>query len=53
GWVTACVDFQAMDYAGDTILSFGPRVEVLEPAELRAHVRELAAATAAMYGDGA
>lgn len=53
GWVTACVDFQAMDYAGEAILSFGPRVEVLEPAELRAHVAELARATAAVYAGGA
>jgi predicted DNA-binding transcriptional regulator YafY len=35
GWLTACVDFQTMEFGCGIVLGFGPDMAVIEPAELR------------------
>src|SRR5262245_43566102 len=50
GWVEMDLRFQVVEEAETFALSFGPRVEVLRPAELRERVRALAAEAAARYG---
>jgi predicted DNA-binding transcriptional regulator YafY len=52
GWVEMEVRFQVVEEAETFALSFGPRVEVLAPPELRERVRALTAEAAARYGPG-
>ncbi|WP_081417482.1 WYL domain-containing protein [Paenibacillus sp. Soil522] len=35
GWLTATVEFQTVESACEIILSFGSRMQAVEPAELR------------------
>lgn len=48
-WLTARVEFQALESACEIALSFGSRMEVVEPAELRQKVMAEAEATHNLY----
>ena len=48
GWTQVELRFRSL-YAAETLLAFGPDVEVLTPAELRQTLARKAAATAALY----
>jgi predicted DNA-binding transcriptional regulator YafY len=50
GWIRAVVPIESVEEACREFLGFGPDIEVLEPAELRARIAEAARATAARYG---
>ncbi|WP_054026608.1 helix-turn-helix transcriptional regulator [Bacillus sp. FJAT-28004] len=50
-WLTARVEFQVLESACEIVLSFGSRMEVVEPAELRQKVIAEAKAIYALYGD--
>lgn len=50
GWVTLAFTFDSFEAARTRVLGFGTLVEVIEPAELRAGVVELAASVARFYG---
>jgi predicted DNA-binding transcriptional regulator YafY len=50
GWSRVALRFETEDDACAFILGFGPRIEVEEPAELRAKVRDLAEGVVALYG---
>jgi predicted DNA-binding transcriptional regulator YafY len=50
GWVTMVVDLEALEVALPPVLSYGPDVEVLAPAELRAEVAAAVVGMAARYG---
>ncbi|HEX6123556.1 MAG TPA: transcriptional regulator, partial [Ktedonobacterales bacterium] len=52
GWVRLEMVFEGEHNALEYALSFGPRLEVMEPAELRARVIEAAEATLARYAAG-
>ena len=49
GWVEMDLRFQVVEEAVTFAMSFGPKVEVISPPELRDTVRALAAETAARY----
>lgn len=49
GWQELTIRFETINEASEYALSFGPYLEVLEPAELRAKVLELAERTVAFY----
>ncbi|HLM54826.1 MAG TPA: YafY family protein [Pyrinomonadaceae bacterium] len=49
GWLPVTVRFDTEEMACEYALSFGPRVEVLEPEALRARVVELAESVVAFY----
>ncbi|MBD2872325.1 helix-turn-helix transcriptional regulator [Paenibacillus arenilitoris] len=49
GWMVAEAEFETLESACEIVLSFGRRIEVLEPEELRAMVRAEAAASAALH----
>ena len=49
GWVTATCRMGSLPSTAVEVLALGPQVEVVAPAELRAHVAELARGTAALY----
>lgn len=49
GWTTLSVLFEVEDEACDFLLRLGARIEVLEPACLRARVRQLAESIVAVY----
>lgn len=49
GWREATFRLTSVDGARIDVLSLGPHIEVLEPAELRDHVRDWAERTAARY----
>lgn len=50
-WLDARVEFQSMESAYEIVLSFGSRIEVIEPAELRHRVMAEAKAIHSLYGD--
>ncbi|MDF2628473.1 MAG: yobV [Symbiobacteriaceae bacterium] len=52
GRCVARVTWREDEWVYGWILSFGPGVEVLEPAHVREQIRTMAAATAARYGTG-
>jgi predicted DNA-binding transcriptional regulator YafY len=49
GWVTVSVQFETLGDASGAVLSLGPRIEVLEPPELRQRVMELAQGIVGLY----
>jgi predicted DNA-binding transcriptional regulator YafY len=49
GWVMGSFRIASTERAALDVLSLGPEIEVLEPADLRARVAELIAATDALY----
>ncbi|WP_199621000.1 helix-turn-helix transcriptional regulator [Paenibacillus alkalitolerans] len=49
GWVTVCVDFQAIEYGCAIVLGFGADIEVMEPAELRRMVKSAASEILRLY----
>jgi predicted DNA-binding transcriptional regulator YafY len=49
GWIRMRVDLESRDIACETLLAYGPDVEVLAPAELRELVARRARRTAAVY----
>jgi hypothetical protein len=49
GWVTLPVQFEAEDEACEYVLSFGPRIEVIEPEALRHRVISSAENVVALY----
>jgi len=49
GWRTVVLTFESRDAARYRLLGFGPEVDVLEPADVRAAVAEAASATARRY----
>jgi predicted DNA-binding transcriptional regulator YafY len=49
GWQRRVLVFEKLEYARAQLLGFGAEVEVLEPAELRAELREAARGVAALY----
>ena len=51
GWLRVEIGFGGLDHALAVVWALGPDAEVLEPAELRAALRERARATAARYGN--
>ncbi|KIL40680.1 hypothetical protein SD70_12305 [Gordoniibacillus kamchatkensis] len=51
GWHEALLQFNTLESACDIALSFGARLQVLEPAELRAALRDAALAVADLYGE--
>lgn len=51
GWSEAEVEFHTLESAAESILRFGPRMEALAPAELRATVIAEAKALLAHYGE--
>ena len=51
GWRVVDIPMESIGQATTELLSLGPRVEVLEPAELRAAVRAAAEDLLAIYGD--
>jgi predicted DNA-binding transcriptional regulator YafY len=53
GWREATFRLTSLDGARMDVLSLGPHVEVLEPRELRHHVRDWAERTARTYQGGA
>lgn len=50
GWLTVTCTFDSFEAARTRVLGLGTEVEVIEPAELRAGVSELAASVARFYG---
>lgn len=50
GWVEVKMRFQLEDEAAEFALSFGPQIEVVEPASLREKVIQLAESVVAFYG---
>ncbi|WP_028609331.1 helix-turn-helix transcriptional regulator [Paenibacillus harenae] len=52
GWIACMAEFQTLESACEIVLSHGPRIQVLEPEEMRARVRAEAAAAAGLYGEG-
>ena len=52
GWARVVVLFEDDHSAREFILSYGPRVEVIEPEMLRAAIRDAARATVALYARG-
>ncbi|HKT39072.1 MAG TPA: WYL domain-containing protein [Ktedonobacterales bacterium] len=52
GWSRVVVLFEDDHSAREFILSYGPRVEVIEPEMLRAAIRDAARATVALYARG-
>jgi predicted DNA-binding transcriptional regulator YafY len=51
GWVQVALRFDVEEMACEYALSFGPRLEVLEPASLRTRVLEMAHAVVKSYTD--
>jgi predicted DNA-binding transcriptional regulator YafY len=49
GWARVVMLFEDDHSAREFILSYGPRVEVIEPDDLRAAIRDAARATVALY----
>ena len=49
GWIRVSLRFDVEEMACEYVLSFGPRMEVLEPRELREKVIELAESVVAFY----
>jgi predicted DNA-binding transcriptional regulator YafY len=49
GWVTATCRMRSVSSMAVEVLALGPHVEVVAPAELRAHVAGLARRTAGLY----
>ncbi len=49
GWVVTVLPVENLDVAFDQLLRLGPEAEVLEPAELRARLKESAERLAALY----
>jgi predicted DNA-binding transcriptional regulator YafY len=49
GWMTLAMDFETEESACAYVLSFGPRIEVVEPRDLREKVVDLAQAVVALY----
>lgn len=49
GWLRRLLVFEKLEYARTHLLGFGAELEVLEPAELRAELREAARALAELY----
>ncbi len=49
GWATVCIRFETEEDACGYVLSMGPRLEVLEPQELREKVMQVARATVDLY----
>ena len=50
GWTRVEMRFQFEEEAAEVALSFGPRLEVLDPPSVREHVANLARAVVAFYG---
>jgi predicted DNA-binding transcriptional regulator YafY len=50
GWARVAMLFEEEHYACEYVLSFGPRIEVLEPGRLRDLVIEAAEGIVALYG---
>jgi predicted DNA-binding transcriptional regulator YafY len=51
GWTTCEAEFQTLESACEIVMSYGPRIQVLEPEELRARVRGELMNAAALYGN--
>ncbi len=51
GWREVTIPVEGLDTATAQFLALGPHVEVLDPPELRARLREMAADIAARHGD--
>ena len=49
GWVTATCRMRSVTSTAVEVLALGPHVEVLDPADLRDHVADLARRTARLY----
>jgi WYL domain len=49
GWITVRLRFQVKDEACGYLLSFGPEIEVLDPAEAREQIIQLAESVLAFY----
>jgi predicted DNA-binding transcriptional regulator YafY len=49
GWLQATFRLHSLESAAVEVLSLGPHVKVLQPADLREHVAELAHRTALLY----
>jgi predicted DNA-binding transcriptional regulator YafY len=49
GWATVSVQFETLEDASEAVLGLGPRIEVLEPPELRQRVMELAQEIVLLY----
>lgn len=50
GWLTATVEFQTVESACEIVLSFGSRMQAVEPAELRARIMAEAKGMNELYG---
>jgi predicted DNA-binding transcriptional regulator YafY len=50
GWVTAQIPIESIDHAAGEVLKLGVEAQVVEPAELRARMGEIAGRLGAMYG---
>jgi predicted DNA-binding transcriptional regulator YafY len=50
GWVSVSIPIERVDWAARDLIRFGAEIEVLEPAELRRHLAELAGALSRLYG---
>jgi len=53
GWLQASFRLESIEGSAIDVLTLGPDIEVLEPAELRAAVRDRARRTADLYRSGA
>jgi predicted DNA-binding transcriptional regulator YafY len=53
GWITLCLQFEQEEAACGYLLSFGTRVEIVEPRDLREKVMRLAESVAAFYAQKA
>jgi predicted DNA-binding transcriptional regulator YafY len=53
GWITLCLQFEQEEAACGYLLSFGTRVEIVEPRDLREKVLRLAESVAAFYAQKA
>ena len=51
GWATAVIPIESIDHAVGDLLGLGSDIEVLEPPELRARMRQAAAALGALYAE--
>ena len=51
GWIRLDMNFEVIEEATDNVLSFGPKIEIIAPDELRQRVLEFARGIVSLYGD--